>query len=300
METDWQTQGKSLLLTGRALPFRAMPGRRMAVLVVLLFVLSGAQADQPVDRYAGKVVYTAHSPPVVIPTSFMNKGIVGGVVLLVVVALAFPIGATFLGRHPDSSMRRPAKTRHPFETLFEDEPTLRAFFEALRAGPEALDNTRAGSVGVFRNSIQAGASGSRAEPPPVPKLFESASGQIELLRKLFAEASRTNDGAVRQKILLDVAETLRPFKELCSAPGLLPIWQLACALEALLRQLARKDSDVTPSALKTAAGALDLFQTLSALQSVPDAVADSPARLLAVDDDAVSLRALSLALQKAF
>jgi CheY-like chemotaxis protein len=93
---------------------------------------------------------------------------------------------------------------------------------------------------------------------------------------------------------------LCPLKDGCALPGLRPLWQLATTLEALLRQLGNKESNVTASALKTVAGGLDLFQVLSVEEAKPMLAADSPVKLLAVDDDAVCLRALSLALQKAF
>ena len=81
---------------------------------------------------------------------------------------------------------------------------------------------------------------------------------------------------------------------------LLPVWQVTFALEELLKQLLRQASNVTPSVLRTIAGALDLLRDLCSRRSRPDLATEPPVRLLAVDDDPICRRALSFALAKAF
>src|SRR5258706_11653125 len=75
---------------------------------------------------------------------------------------------------------------------------------------------------------------------------------------------------------------------------------MASALDGLLHQLADKPSNMTPSAMRTAAGGLVLLESLCVPGVRADLVKNPEIRFLAVDDDAISRRAVSLALQKAF
>ena len=81
---------------------------------------------------------------------------------------------------------------------------------------------------------------------------------------------------------------------------LLPFFQLAAALEGLLKQIKDKPANVTPSTIRTAAAALDLLQELCAPGLKSDLAINPPVRLLVVDDDPISRHAVSFSLKKAF
>jgi CheY-like chemotaxis protein len=267
------------------------------VLAVLLLLLCDGWSLQAADHYAGQVDYMAHSPPVVQPPSESNNnGILEGLLFLAVVVLAFRVAAPRLGRRLDTSIQGIAEKREPLDHLYESEPSLVALFEALRA----IDLPHGGVIAASREAAQAGEQNPCDGPESLPEFFKWARKQATTLCRSLTEASRSTDVETRQKLLLELSDLLRLFKERCSMPELRALWQLAYALEVLLKQLARNESLITASALKTAAGALDLIKVLSAEGISPTVAADAPIRLLAVDDDPVSRCALSLALQKVF
>jgi CheY-like chemotaxis protein len=77
-------------------------------------------------------------------------------------------------------------------------------------------------------------------------------------------------------------------------------WQMASALEGLLRQLTEKMGNVTPSTLRTVAGGVDLLSDLCVPGLKPGLLTDHPLKFLIVDDDLISRQAMSLALKKTF
>src|SRR6185436_19765655 len=79
-----------------------------------------------------------------------------------------------------------------------------------------------------------------------------------------------------------------------------PAWLLTCALNGLLKQVSKNNSEVTESVLKTLTDALNLLGELCVRGVNPNLASDHPVRLLAVDDDPVSRLAVSFALRQAF
>ena len=163
-----------------------------------------------------------------------------------------------------------------------EEPSVAAFFDALRAGPPAPP------------------AGTSAPANPLQAFYDSAPRQLAKLQKLFSEIGRASDEATRRERLQESFQQAGKLRERAGLPELLPIWQVAFALEELLKQLLRKASTVSPSVLRTTAGALDLLRDLCSRRSRPDLAAEPPVRLLAVDDDPICRRAMSFALAKAF
>ena len=83
-------------------------------------------------------------------------------------------------------------------------------------------------------------------------------------------------------------------------PETLPVWQVASALEGLLKQLAEKSKNVTHSTLRAINGGVDLLNELCAPGLKPDILTERPFKFLVVDDDLISRQAISLALKKTF
>jgi CheY-like chemotaxis protein len=166
------------------------------------------------------------------------------------------------------------------------EPSIIAFFEALKAGPTA--------------PLAAPPACAAPATDPLREFYDLAPRYLADLRKLFCEIGRAPDEATRQTKLLEAFHRAGTLRERAGLPQLLPVWQVAFALEELLKQLQRKASNVTPSALRTSAGALDLLRDLCRRRVRPDLVTEPPVRLLAVDDDPICRRAVSFALVKAF
>jgi CheY-like chemotaxis protein len=84
------------------------------------------------------------------------------------------------------------------------------------------------------------------------------------------------------------------------SPGTEPICLLVSALDGLLAEVSENTANMTPSVLRTITGALDVLEGLcvAALDTKLDA--GTPVRLLAVDDDPISQRAIAFAVKKVF
>ena len=94
----------------------------------------------------------------------------------------------------------------------------------------------------------------------------------------------------RQETLAALCDQLRSFKGSAGLPELLPIWQMSSALEGLVKQLADRANNVTPSALRTLGSGLELLTELCRPGLDPKLASDPPFRLLAVDDEPIVLR----------
>lgn len=81
--------------------------------------------------------------------------------------------------------------------------------------------------------------------------------------------------------------------------GLLQISNLSDALEALLKELYEKPKNFTASTLRTVATAVDFLGFLFVHGILPEDQEVPPANILVVDDEAISRRAVSYALEKA-
>jgi PleD family two-component response regulator len=80
--------------------------------------------------------------------------------------------------------------------------------------------------------------------------------------------------------------------------GAAQIAQMSDALEVLLRELYEKPENINPSTLRTVAAGVDFLGILFNRAATPGKPA-SMANIIAVDDDPISLRAVTFALEKA-
>ncbi len=138
------------------------------------------------------------------------------------------------------------------------------------------------------------------EPRPLTRseFIEAAPKKIKSLRTYLQECSRIT-GLGRQKILSELLSEVGSIKAGTSDPSLLPLWQLVSAVEGLIRQLQEKPHNLTPSTLRTVAGAVDLFESLLSPIAGPELLSNPPIRFLAVDDDPISRHTISFALKRA-
>jgi CheY-like chemotaxis protein len=176
-----------------------------------------------------------------------------------------------------------------------EEPSIVAFFESLKDGPATL------ATGLpVQARAPTSARAAAAAPDRLREFYDSTPRHLAELQTLFSEISRAPDEAARQAKLLESFQRASALRESAGLPEVRPVWQVAFALEELLKQLLRKASNVTPSVFRTIAGALDLLRDLCNRRSRPDLATEPPVRLLTVDDDSICLRAIAFALAKAF
>jgi len=150
-----------------------------------------------------------------------------------------------------------------------------------------------------------------AKPPPAKDA--DAEFQTEL-RKSFVESLPLTLGALRGLLqgmikaenepsrLKQVHELYRRIHAVTGNAGLagMPeIAQMADALEALLKELYEKPKNLNASTLRTVASAIDFLGSLFERSTLPDKPELPPANILVVDDEAISRRAVTYALEKA-
>jgi CheY-like chemotaxis protein len=185
-------------------------------------------------------------------------------------------------------------------------PEFVEFFAVLRNGqvamigpsvvpePGAINEARAGGIVPKPGAERA------PELDPLQDFLDAAPAQIVSLRNLFSALGRAPDQGAQRKILLDLVRQVKALRASARLPTLVPAWQMATALVGLLQQLANRDSNITPSAIRTAGMAVDMLETLSNSGLPPDLATEPAVRLLVVDDDPVSRHALGFALGKTF
>lgn len=183
-----------------------------------------------------------------------------------------------------------------------ENPSMGEFFSALQAGSDlapaaALPRVPGSQEPAPGPAIEAQ---TPAAPDPLQASLGSARKHLAILRARFSELISTQGDAERLRLVHAILEQVRVVKQRSRLPELRPIWLMVFALEGLLKQVSRKAAYITPSALRTISAAVDLLEALCVPNLRSDLATNPPVRLLAVDDDPLSRRAISLALKKAF
>lgn len=213
--------------------------------------------------------------------------------LLAVRKLAFPA---------DDPVYIPLSSTFPSSTVLAEDRAFTEFLVAFKAGPSLrsrLPQVMSGSR-LSEKSEEGKDFLSRMELDPVKRFFLQAPEHLRSGRKLLQQVGGGPTEAVRQTMLADLCGQVRSVKGMAGLPELVPIWQLASALEGLLKQLAEQARKVTPSTLRTAANGLDLLDDLCKRAPQSDLFTNPPVRFLSVDDDAISRHAVCFSLKKAF
>ncbi len=224
------------------------------------------------------------APPT--PTKHRN-GLLLMVALLLGGALAFrKIVDLHNGRFNPWALS-PVAAANSLLKLRTEEEALSEFLLTFKTGPKALPGD---------SPLVAAAS---AESEPVTLFFAKAPKLLGRLRKLLQKISAATNETARRTMLTDLHRELRALKGAAGFPELLPVWQMAAAVEGLVKQLTDNAGNITPSTLRTVAGGVDLLKDLCVPGLRADLLTHPPIRLLAVDDDLISRKAVSLALKKA-
>src|SRR5258706_2358868 len=178
--------------------------------------------------------------------------------------------------------------------ILEEDQSFSEFAASFRA-PDATAKERG-----FNFPGQTKKDTSNTADSTLKEFFASATGDIAMVRNYLSAIGRGSDEAGRQKLLVDLARQIGSLKRKATLPAVLLVRQMAFAMEGLPNQLAEKPSSVTASALRTLSGAVNLLDALCVPGLNPGLACDPPVRLLAVDDDPISRRAISLTLERAF
>ena len=128
--------------------------------------------------------------------------------------------------------------------------------------------------------------------------LETLPSTLAAFRALLQTIIRAENESMRLDYICDLCRRVHALTGNAALAGDLEIAQLSDALEVLLRELYEKPQNISPSTLRTVASGVDFLSVLfnrsgQAPKGAP------PAKILVVDDDPISLRAVIFALEKA-
>ena len=128
---------------------------------------------------------------------------------------------------------------------------------------------------------------------------DSAPDILVSLRKMMSDFSKTTDEAGKVEQLLNLYRKVHGLTGSAGLAGLHNISLLSSALEVLLKELYDKPKNVNASTLRTVASSVDFIFEL--FQKAPriNLLDRKPVEILVVDDEILSRRAVSYALEKA-
>jgi CheY-like chemotaxis protein len=182
-----------------------------------------------------------------------------------------------------------------------EDKLMSEFVSSFAAGVSATPGRAASDAKGSPSQVLPATEAAKVErvTDPVGEFLKGTQKELAAIRKLISEVSQANDEAGRGRLLKELLSHIRLLRASSCLPQVLPVWQMTCALEGLLKQLTDKPDNVNPSTLRTVAGAVDLLHALCVRGLDPNVAKDPPVRLLAVDDDAISRHLIEVALKKA-
>ena len=170
----------------------------------------------------------------------------------------------------------------PSSNSFDTQVTV-----APAASPNAVSRTPAGRdlESLFQGEIER-------------TFLETLPSTLAAFRALLQTILRAENESMRLDYICDLCRRVHALTGNAALAGDLEIAQLSDALEVLLRELYEKPQNISPSTLRTVASGVDFLSVLfnrsgQAPKGAP------PAKILVVDDDPISLRAVIFALEKA-
>jgi CheY-like chemotaxis protein len=120
---------------------------------------------------------------------------------------------------------------------------------------------------------------------------------LEAFQFSVSQFGRTADETMAQRQMDEFLQNTRTLREKAGLVSV-PVWQMASLLEGLLKQIAAKPDSATPTTVRTMVGAIELLHPLCT-RGIPRDLLNAPrVRLLAVDDDPISLHNLAITLKK--
>ena len=128
--------------------------------------------------------------------------------------------------------------------------------------------------------------------------IDSKADTMAAIRKGLQDFSKAQDDASRVPQLLELYRKVHALTGSAGIAGFLNIAQMAAALEVLLKELHEKPKNINVSTMRTVAHSVDFINELFSCDE-PDHREPPPSNILVVDDEILSRRAITYALEKA-
>lgn len=129
--------------------------------------------------------------------------------------------------------------------------------------------------------------------------IEGLPALLAHLRLLLQELFKAGSEAARSKPVGEMYRRVRTLTGNAGAAGEPQFARVSDALEALLKELYEKPKTINASTLRTVASAIDFLGILVERNLAREDAGEAPPLVLVVDDEAISRRAVSYALEKA-
>jgi DNA-binding response OmpR family regulator len=127
--------------------------------------------------------------------------------------------------------------------------------------------------------------------------IEGLPASLATLRSQLQSLIKTTGESARVQLVHEMYRKVHAITGSASIVGMSEMARLTDALEALLKELHGKPNNISTSTLRTVAAAIDFLGILFEQRSTQKALA--PARVLVVEDEVISRRAINYALEKA-
>ncbi len=148
-------------------------------------------------------------------------------------------------------------------------------------------------------SIKAGDADAEFQAELRRSFLENLPNTLSNLRGGLQTLIKSSDEATRVKLAQELYRRIHALTGNAAVAGLVLISQMADALEALLKELYEKPKNMNASTLRTVASAIDFMGILFDRSVSSEKQEFPPANILVVDDEAISRRAITYALEKA-
>ena len=131
------------------------------------------------------------------------------------------------------------------------------------------------------------------------EFIESLPTALGALRVQLQSLIKADNEMARLKYVQELYRRVHSLTGNAGMAGMMLIAQMADATEALLKELYEKPKNINASTLRTTASAIDFLGLLFERGTLPDRQEVPSANILVVDDEAISRRAVTYALEKA-
>lgn len=129
--------------------------------------------------------------------------------------------------------------------------------------------------------------------------IENLPGTLFSLRSVLQALFKADNEMAKLKQVYELYRQVHALNGNASVAGMANITHMSAAFEALLKEVYEKPKNVNSSSIRTIASAVDFLAFLFEKGTLPDRQAMPPSKILVVDDEAISRRAIVYALEKA-
>jgi DNA-binding response OmpR family regulator len=163
----------------------------------------------------------------------------------------------------------------------------------------AQTRAAAGATAAPAGSVAATDADSEFQAELRKSFIDSLPATLAALRTLLKSMIKGESELARLKHIHEMYRRIHALTGNAGITGMQQIAQMSDALEALLKELYEKPKNINTSTLRTVASAVDFLGILFEHGSLSDKGELPPAQILVVDDEAISRRAITYALEKA-